>query len=464
MLEKKLKDICRLILILIAIVNLLVPFNFNIGWIIFILGIIVLICAIPIMGRSFKLPTIIFSLLGAVLFFFQGESFSGLVTGTGSMLTVVSIIVVISLFSIPIQLGGYFKAIEQILIRYLHTEAILFLFIMIVSHFFASILLFGVIPVMMALFGKMLERNVQNYPRFFSSAVSRGYALVLLWAPGSINVLLVMQGTGASWLEVFVPGIILSTIGIFTAYFLESKRTLSHRGISLSLSEGEDASPPMANKEAIKKIAEIILVIVSLAALTVFFEKVTGFASTYRVLLAGILISGIWIFKYRRSPEIGKAFRGYWDDSVAKVIDLAGLFIAIGIFSAAIQDSSFMIVLQQYLPSYMNLLGPWMVAVIPLVVIALSLTGLHPFVTVVLVGQILTSIDLPIDRGSLAMAIAMGGPISYMVSPFAGMTLTLAKFTGRKPSEISIKWNGLFAIIFFIEGLALNFFIQAVFY
>lgn len=454
-------NICRITMLILAVVQISTAFlGTDTSWIIFLLGVVLLTCSIPLMDKSFKIPTLIFLAAGLSILILDKQPFSVLVTGAGSMLTVASILIIMSLFTIPIQIGDYFNALEYILIKYLHNEVLLFLFVLIIAHIFGSFLLFGTIPVMMALFGEVLYRNVRDFERFFSAAVSRGYALIALWAPGSVNILLVIQGTGSQWSELFLPGLFLSIVGLVTAYLLEAKLTLSRREITFHPADGKGFLSVMRDGDALKKTADIMLVVLGLAGLTVFFEKIGIYPATTRAMLAGLTIVMIWIFKYLKSPELKNAFHEYWESGLLKSLDLAGLFVAMGIISEAVNQSSFIIHLQHFLLTYVNALGTWVIPLIPLLIILASLVGIHPFITIVMTGNMLTLIDLPISSIALAMAISLGGAVSYIVSPFAGLILTLAKFTQRTPVEISIKWNGVFTLIYLVEGVVFIYILQ----
>lgn len=49
----------------------------------------------------------------------------------------------------------------------------------------------------------------------------------------------------------------------------------------------------------------------------------------------------------------------------------------------------------------------------------------------------------------MALCLAVGGSISYMVSPFAGVIMTIAKFVNAKAQDVAIRWNWILSIVYF---------------
>ncbi|MDA3724650.1 hypothetical protein PF606_07970, partial [Limosilactobacillus fermentum] len=58
--------------------------------------------------------------------------------------------------------------------------------------------------------------------------------------------------------------------------------------------------------------------------------------------------------------------------------------------------------------------------VIPVVIVLLALLGIHPLVSITLLGQVLLTSQVTIPTLAIALALNVGGALSYLVSPFEG--------------------------------------------
>jgi len=150
------------------------------------------------------------------------------------------------------------------------------------------------------------------------------------------------------------------------------------------------------------------------------------------------------------------AVREYWDDGILKVRDMGPFFVAMGIFSGALEASGFLKFISPSIQAASNWLGIFSIAVLPLIMIVLSIIGLHPFITIVLFEKILAATPMQIPILSIAISLAVGRAAAYMISPFAGIIMSIAGYTGAKASQISVQWNGKYSIAFFFIGVVFS--------
>lgn len=448
---------CKISMLLLSALHLLTPFvPVDLSLATFVVTCAALVLSMPLMGKGFKKITIVFLVLGSGLLLFFGQPFSVWMTAFASMTSLISILIVMQLFSIPIKLGNYQLVMRYWLSKSFKSEKSLFLFSTVVTHLLASILSFGVIPVMISLFGDTLKGKIHHYERFISVAISRGFGLVVLWAPGAINVMLVIHATGIKWSDLFLPSMIFSVIGIATSYFVETRFSLSNKADFAGAFAGEVG---ITKSAARTKAGQVIAVVLGLLLFIMFLEKMSfGSSPANRIMVAGAIVVLLWIAVFVRQSDFKTILHGYWNKEFLKIVDLAPLFISMGIFSTAIQQSGVLALIQPHLQVAVNAMGISALAVLPVLMIVCALAGIHPFISIVVFGQILSSLQMPVPPISIALCLALGGAISYIVSPFAGMILTLSKFLNCRTVDISIKWNGVFSSVLFVEGIVFAYF------
>lgn len=445
------KSICKIAILLIAllhVVKIFVPVDLL--PILFVVTILFFICGFPMQGKGFKKISLFFLLIGCVILTYYELPIVLWMKAFVSMTNLVAIIVVMQLFTLPIELGEYSKTIEFWLKKSFKKESSLFLFTMFVTHVFSSFLMFGTVPVIVSLFSKALQNNISNYQRFLAVAIVRGYAMVLFWAPGAVMMLLVLQVTNITWFELFFPSFLLSLIGIGTAYLLEHVTRLNK---PILAAVTKQIALPETVTLAYKQSVHIFLVVVGLLVLIAFFETFSVGSGTGRILLAGLLVAGLWLLYYRDHDQFSSVFYRYWENGVMKSVDLSVLFIAMGLFAGAIDQSGILIQLQPILQNVINQLGLFSIIAVPIIYIFFAMTGIHPLILTVIFGKILMTLALPLPAISIALLLLLAGTISFTLSPFAGMALMTAKFLNVKPIDVAVKWNAVFGGLFFVEGI-----------
>lgn len=425
-----------------------------------IAGIIILLSSTPYLGSSYKKPVYVFSGLSLFLFVKYQLSFEDLINGVNSMLAIAGIVAVLQLFAIPIKVGNYDRALEKYLQTKYKKEVSLYVFLNLVTHVLGSFMLFGSVPMLFTIFYEPLNKMVHDPKRFITTAMGRSFSLVTLWAPGAINVVLVLEVTGAKWLQVLFPVVFLTILGLGTSVLMEAKFHLKDRAVQIpDISAGQKNS----REEDNKKFRTLILIAVGLIVSIVVMENLHILTGTTRVIASGLVIVLVWISRYLGKPDLHLAWRQYWEKSIVVAQDLATLFIAMGIFAEAVYQAGLISYIQPGLISATAILGQYSFLFIPLVIILLSLIGIHPFISIILIGKMLVSaLQMPHYETFIALSLLLGGVVSYMLSPFAGNILALSRMANCTPSEVGYKWNGLFSLVFMLEGFVVLLVLQMI--
>ncbi|MDR2007267.1 MAG: hypothetical protein LBP78_08530 [Acidaminococcales bacterium] len=412
------------------------------------LGAILITLAYGIIGAGFKKMAAVFLLTGLCINIYKEQPLTVWISGINYMLNIGAILVIMQIFSIPIKLGGYADSLRYLILRAFDNERAIYIFTMLVTHLFSSFLLFGTIPVMLSLVGAPLKSIVKDYRQFAATALSRSYSMVVMWAPGAVNILLVLTATGARWADMFFLGASLSALGIFLSYFMQRGKLSRER---LKKEDNPQDDRASAGK-AVRQMALALFIVVILILLIMFFEYLGVGDNTSRVMLAGLILSLCWLSVFIRSPEIKGALDGYLKVELIKTVDLFVLYLSIGIFSKALEAAGFLSLLYPYAGAAAEHAGIFLLPAVSFTVFLLSLLGLHPYVMLVVFGNLLTSLHLPIKPAVIATALVFGSSIAYMASPFAGIVLTCAKYLDVAPHRIGLYWNGLFGLVYFILG------------
>ena len=442
--------ICRTALVAVSLlytINSLLPVDLSL--ITGVIGLVVMISGIPLVKASYGKPALIFITISLILIFYYSLAPEVIITGINQMLSIVAIMTALQLFIVPVRAGGY----DRILVRYLKgrfsRESTLYVFISLIAHMVGSFMLFGTVPMLYAFFEKPLNEMVRKPDRFSVTAIGRSFTLVTLWAPGAVSVVLTLESTGADWIKVLPVAVILTVLGLATSVGLEA----------LMVFKGKKLAPPQAGQndgykgDKLKILTLFIIAGVLFAGILILdlLDLLTG---SSRVIAVGLLTVLVWTGVQRKGNNLKVHLGEYWNKSLSVVPDLAAMFLSMGIFTAVIRVCPFMAFIQDWILSVTQQIGPFSFLILTPFIVLLSLTGIHPFIGVVFMGTLLSSV-MPEQSTMIALALLLGSAVSYSISPFAGTLITLSRFAGCSPAKAALSWNGLFSLIFLVEGFGI---------
>lgn len=402
----------------------------------------VLLLDLPFMGKTFRLPAWIFFLLGAAVLLFCRAPLSQWEQGLSSMMKTVVILVVMQGLALAMRRGGYEQAAAECLCGRSGSLAGLFCLILLLSHLLAGVMSLGCVVVILAAISPAVRQRLPDSRRFLAASLSWGYCTLFLWAPGTVTVLMSMQVFDLDWQSYFPPAFALSLLGLALGAGIAHFR---FRGQSLASAGTETVSPGAWRK--LRRLAGVLAVIVAAVAL---LERLGFSTSIGRLLVTILTVTAVWLTAQGRVPEAPPLLRQWWQDYLPKNQDLAAFFLSMGVFSAAIQYSGFGDRLTELCAGHSGLLGPLVLPLLPLAIVAFSLVGLHPFVSVLMVGPILAGLPLPVTPLQLGLAMSLGCCLSYMFSPFAGLILTLSHELQEPPLRMCLRANLPFAIPYYL--------------
>lgn len=422
---------------------------------IFIDAVIIGILGLKFIGKAFRAVTIVFFAIGLFLLIWYRQPLTVWMTSFNTMTSLITILAVMQLFTIPIAVGKYDVAIRHSLQKLCNSEGKLFVFTMLMTYLFSSFLSMGTVPIVINLMEKTIKDQVSNYKWFIGTAVSRSFVLGTLWAPGAATIFLVGQVTGVGWMKIFFPSLLLGLIGMTVSYLLE--RNLKHLSTGKLLLTADPSLSDREEKELRTKVWHIAGAVLLLIGMTMLFIRFQIGSSASSVILSGMIVFLLWMLLIRKAPGRKESVKNYWEHEILKAADLAPFFVAIGAFSGGFQHSPINSSLKLALQGYDW--GLIAVILVPLTIVLLALIGLHPLISIAVFGQILMTLHLHLPVLTIALCLNVGGSIAYMVSPFTGIILTISKFIDARATDVAIRWNWLFCLIYFIYGITAAYFV-----
>ncbi|WP_245994794.1 hypothetical protein [Companilactobacillus furfuricola] len=443
-------------LVLTQLLGLIIPIDLTLLEAVFAIG--VSIFGIQKLSKSFQIATIIFFVMGIALLGTAGLSVIKFASAVISMIDIIVLLIVMRLFLVPVSVGNYQSSVEEFMKQHVNGPKQTYSFVMLVTNLLSSILSMGTIAIVLSILGDSIKRQVKDSDRLSSTAVTRAYTMGTLWAPGAATIFLISSVTKVGWTRLFVPCFILGTTGLFLSYLME------HNQAYMKVKPVKNDEIVQLNNQKNPSLLGLVFAVVALLVLSFIFMHNKIASSMDSVTIAGLLIVLFWTLllglrKIKQqqtfTADLKKSIVSYWQKGMVGGASLAPFFVGIGTFTYGFEHSTISVSLTKNLSPIFASLGWWLILLIPIIVVFVSLIGIHPLASVALIGKVIMSMNITLSPVLVALGLNIGSVASYMLSPFAVIIMIVATILNVKPTTVSLRWNWKFCISFVIVSLAL---------
>lgn len=434
----RVRSLLTFILAIVYLSNLLIQSPWIHQLILILMVLVILLSLIAVTNSSKVIGYILFAVSILIFLYFKAPLSIWQEAVEENMYMVVMFILV-PLLRIPIQHGDYFKALQDVFRRFVHTKRRFYLLVSFIAAFVGVLVNMAVVPLVHEL---CRASDLSTNKKLLCSAISRGYATCTIWSPTMASIALIIQLTGAEW-HLFFPfgilcGVIVGLVGFIMMIFEEKKTE----------EELNEVLPEQIGTINYRKIFELsifgIILITSIAAISFF----TGIHTITLVSIAAVVYPILWLAIIGRLPVLFQEFKGeYFRQSLPGLKNEITLFVGAGLFATSITYSH----LGDYVPRIFSLLVGnnvilFSIAVVSICII-LSALGVHPIVTVTVISGTIKAAAYGVSATYMAMLLAIGWTMGISISPSAANIIAISGLTGQSPMQVGPCWNGRFALI-----------------
>ncbi|GEM_PF-6974674 len=444
----KLRISCYLLFILIKLVRMLpvVPENEPVSFAIFtgVIG-LCLFFSLADSGKNTRLLALLLWAAGSVLLVLSGSSILHWALGLHKMTDVLVLLILIRLLGFPLETGSLHDFVGQIVLQ-IKKENTNYLVILALTIVFASLVNFAIVPLIYFLVVDPIRSLYANWERFLATCLKRGLSLALFWSPFGIIMAITLEYTGSLWIDVFPLGLSLSLGGVFLAAMLHQ---LVESGSRSSL----PPYPKTNSHDSTLKIAGLTPYLVYLLLLlgSVFVLNSYFHLSTIRsIILTALIFPPLWSLLFKWGKPFKNRLVEYGKKDIPAMYNSFAIFISAGILVSGLEQIRFLELaapLVLSIKSYSLLL---LLLTIPLLIMLISMTGMHPIVSVVIFLENIQPELIGVDTELFAFLVVAGGSLGVLISPFAGTSLLLAEFLKRSPVQVATRWNLLYTALVFL--------------
>nr|WP_315362465.1 hypothetical protein [Cytobacillus firmus] len=439
-----------LTVIALYLLSTLLP-QWNIDSLLSILCLIIVVLTFRLTKKFVQILGGVFLTFGAVLLWTSSSEWQQYIFAFGPMLDLLTMFTLIPILGIPVKLGRYGEGIQAIIQKRVKTSGHLYMMTSGISYFFSIFMNLATLPMTYYSIRPALGSfPVRNKERFMSRAISRGFAMPLIWAPVTPIVGIVITMTGVSWGSILPYVIPLSILGLAMDWFIGSRQS---QPMKLSHSGGESVHETAAALEAANdgrpgRVFQILGAIAIFNVLVSFAETQVSLPFLILVSLIVIPFSFSWSLLLRKGKEFGHQLSDHFNSFAMSMKDQFFIFLSTGFFISAINISKANEILFDWIAAFISMAGVEIFLIIlPLIPLGLAFLGLHPAVSLALMIEGVNPEAIGISPHILTVAMLSGAVSAFLVGPYnatLGLMSNIIKVDSYKVSS----WNLPFAAVY----------------
>lgn len=286
----------------------------------------------------------------------------------------------------------------------------------------------------------------QDLERRQMSALLRGFAWILLWAPTTLaQAVLLTLFTDINQSKIVALGIATSLlmIGIGMAYDRLEWRNLR---------TPPDFRPALVLPR--RAVFRVGLVCASLIGATAVLQIGTGYTTALSLMFVAPMVTLLWFaFQKPEGTPLTTQLASFWPALECDAAPLARSAIALGL-SGFIGRTLADVLPVEMIVQNLNItaMPGWLfLAALPILITLGGQIALSPIILVVFIGQVVQTFPtLPADPTSIVFALSAGWAISMFASPNATATLLISATTKIPPTTLTWRWNLRYSVICYV--------------
>ncbi|MDN3016364.1 hypothetical protein PH210_09140 [Paenibacillus sp. BSR1-1] len=437
------------LVILLYLLSVLFP-QLDIGVVLSVLSLIIVLCTLFQAKRFVQILGSTFLILGLILLWTSGARWQEYILSFGPMLDLLTMFTLVPILGIPIKLGGYSGGIQTMIQKRVKTSGQLYMITSGFSYFFSIFMNLATLPMTYYSIRPSLDViPVQSKERFMSRAITRGFAMPLLWAPVTPIVGIVITMTGVSWVSILPYVIPLSIVGMGMDWYLGARKSKVMIKTQKDLSVHETAAALVPRQiDRSRRVFQILLAIVLFNLVISLVEKKFNYPFLTLVSLMVIPFSFTWSLCLKQGKEFGAHLLKHFQSFSVGMKDQFFIYLSAGFFISTINVSHTNEWLDRLVIQFIHVAGVEIFLILlPLIPLGFAFLGLHPAVSLALMTEGLNPAVIGISPHILTVAMLAGAVSSFLVGPYnatLGLMSNIVKESSYKVSNWNLSFAGLY--------------------
>ncbi|WP_043929752.1 hypothetical protein [Bacillus sp. EB01] len=379
----------------------------------------------------------------------QGGGIEAIVDGILFVLPLLCILTLAPLLSLPLKIGGYFKALDSFLGNMLHNPKVFFAGITVTLFILSPILNLGSV--------RLIDEFLSNLklPSAISSKLYLvGFSTAMFWSPYFTSVTMVLYYLELPVGKYIFFGVSLSLLSLLLGNILlvawEEKHPLNIISINMS---------PLESWEK-NRLVMLSLYVSCLLFTPLLIEYFTEWSMIVIVSLISIFLPLLWGTFTREWIQLSPHWNAFRNQTVPMMNNEIILFTSAGLFGHAVQDTSFSHLITGFLNTVAHHSFLLFAVSVMGIVITVTYVGIHPIAVVAALAMQLEPNELGISSIALAILLLLAWSLSVLLSPFSGINLLVSKMVGRSGVEVGLLSNGFYVTLVATLGIVMFLFLS----
>lgn len=288
------------------------------------------------------------------------------------------------------------------------------------------------------------------------SALLRGFAWILLWAPTTLTqAVLLTLFTEIDLSRIFTIGIVTSILMMFIGYLYDR---FEWRELPLTAAQAAPVCPR-------KAFVVLGVVCATLIGAVAALQVTAGYSTALALMFVAPLVTLIW-FALQKPSDISLPSQcvRFWGAFGSNASGLVRSAMALGL-SGFIGRILAEVLPMETLTANLDLsaIPGWVfLAALPILITLGGQIALSPIILVVFIGQVIQAIPaLPADPTNIVFALSAGWAISMFASPNATATLLISATSNIPPTTLTWRWNFRYGLICYLVLIAIFAWLEA---
>lgn len=275
------------------------------------------------------------------------------------------------------------------------------------------------------------------------SAIVRGFATIAFWSPFGIalNTLLLIF-PNVHWRDFAPWGLGFAGLFLATGAVLD----VAERAL-FPVRPRPVPAPPIPGQG--RGMLMVVVHLCALAAIVLTLDHFLPLSFQSVLVVIVPLYAVIWIFRLA-GPSGPRLLRGDFVDNAPRYVNEVGVFALAGLIGALLVDLVPRDTLAPVLSWVLAAGGPTALALALMwATILAAMIGLHPIITVAILGEFMLRAHVLPDR-AVVLALLAGWTCTVCLAPLATTATYVGAIIGRSPLTVTWRWNGIFGLVIVI--------------
>ncbi|GIQ69517.1 hypothetical protein DUZ99_18500 [Xylanibacillus composti] len=398
-------------------------------------------------GRVYQTISIVFLLLGGILALLAGGGIRQFLHAFTTNALLVSLLYVLPFMNHIMIAGRYDRQILSMLKANVRNARQLYVRTSILTYALSLFIFLSAIPTAFRTVKDLhIQQSAQFVHRFASRVILRTFSAATVWSPVEVFIAVAVAATKVSYITLF-PWLIGFSVFMLLLDWIWNLR-LGKTPISFARKPTRQLQlRPLAILFAVLFLFIFSGYSLSRVLHTDFFDA---------VILLIIPFTLIWSLLIGRFKRFVAYNRLAWSRHLGSMQNFVLLFVSLGVFSAMVQQTDWIVTAQEALLGKLAAMPLVLFLLMQMVSLTAALLGLHPLVTLSLMGVFIQPLLTVLNPVSLAIVLLTANLANDSSGTFNTTVTLMSEQTGENPYRITARNIG-YALVYGWAGVALGY-------